>query len=34
MLSEICGGFFKDYGWFRAFVLLGGIWVYFGGRKA
>ena len=26
--------FVKDYGWFIAFVVLGGIWVYFGGRKA
>ena len=26
--------FVEDYVWFIAFVVLGGIWIYFGGRKA
>ena len=26
--------FVEDYVWFIAFVVLGGIWIYIGGRKA
>jgi|TARA_B100001741_G_scaffold281644_1_gene255576 hypothetical protein len=32
--KSMLDAFVKDYSWFIAFVVLGGIWVYFGRRKA
>ena len=34
MIPTLMPDFIHEYGLFVAFVVLGGIWIYFGGRKA